>query len=198
VTGKLPPETEKPVPEMESALIETGAVPLEVTVTDLVTAVPTETLPNAKDEELRLSAGVPTEELDPLSLMVVVLVVDPCVALSVTLCEAVTAATVATKVTLFVPAATVTDAGTVTAELLLARLTAKPVLGAEPLNDTVQLSVPAPIIEELAQVSPEREGDPFEPLPCSLVVLDDVLTLVERLVVAMLRVPVESAVDLAS
>jgi len=35
----------------------TAAVPLEVTVTDFVTAVPTETLPNEREVALRLSEG---------------------------------------------------------------------------------------------------------------------------------------------
>ena len=170
MTGKPPPETEKPVPEIESALIETGAVPLDVTVTDFVTAVPTETLPKAREEALRLIAGEPVVELDPLNLIVVVFVVEPWEAVSVTVCDAVTAATVALKVTVFAPEGTVTEAGTVTAALLLARLTTKPVLGAAALNETVHLSVPAPIMDELAQLRPDSEGVPFEPLPCSLVV----------------------------
>jgi hypothetical protein len=55
VAGKLPPETEYPVPVIESELIVTPAVPFEVTVTDFVTAVPTETLPNESEVALRLS-----------------------------------------------------------------------------------------------------------------------------------------------
>jgi len=58
VTGKPPPETENPVPVIESELIFTGTVPLEVTVTDFVTAVPTATLPNASEVLLRVSADV--------------------------------------------------------------------------------------------------------------------------------------------
>ena len=46
---------------------------------------------------------------------------------------------------LLAPAGTVTDAGIATAMLLLARLTAKPPVGAAPLNVTVQLSVPAAV-----------------------------------------------------
>jgi hypothetical protein len=57
VAGKLPPETEKPVPEIESEFMVSAAVPFEVTVTDLVTAVPTETLPNAREVVLRLTPG---------------------------------------------------------------------------------------------------------------------------------------------
>ncbi len=39
----------------------TAAVPLEVTVTDCETVVPTLTFPNASELALRLSAGVPVE-----------------------------------------------------------------------------------------------------------------------------------------
>ena len=58
VAGKLPPVTEKPVPEIESELMVTAAEPLDVSVTDLLTAVPTDTLPNANDVVLNVSAGV--------------------------------------------------------------------------------------------------------------------------------------------
>ena len=44
-------------------------------------------------------------------------------------------------------------AGTFTAVLVLARLTAKPALGAGPLNPIVQMSVPGPIKEVLAQLT---------------------------------------------
>lgn len=54
----MPPATENPGPEIESELIVTAAVPLDVTVTDFVTAVPTETLPKASAVVLRLNAAV--------------------------------------------------------------------------------------------------------------------------------------------
>lgn len=165
MTGKLPPETVKPVPEIESALIETAVLPLEVSVTDFVTAVPTDTLPNASEVVLRLSDGVPMAELEPLSLIEVALDVDPCVAVRVTVCEAVTAATAAEKDALVAPEGTDTEAGTATALLLLARLTARPVLGAAPLRVTEQLSVPAPIMDVLEQLRPDSDGVPFDPFP---------------------------------
>lgn len=116
----------------------------------------------------------------------------------VTFCEAVTAATVAEKEAVVDPEGTDTVPGTVMAVLLLARLTARPVFGAAPLRVTEQLSVPAPIIEDLEQVRPEREGVPEpDPFPCSLVVLEERAAIVSRLVVWTLSVPVESAVDLA-
>ena len=54
----LSPETENPVPAIEFELIVAGAVPVEVTVTDLETAVPIETLPNASEVALSVKAGV--------------------------------------------------------------------------------------------------------------------------------------------
>lgn len=116
-----------------------------------------------------------------------------------TVWDALTAATVAMKEMLFAPEGTVTEAGTPMAVLLLARLTASPVLGAAAVNVTEQLSEPAPIMEELEQLRPEREAVPeFDPFPCSLIGLDDLLVIVESVVVVTSSVPVESAVDLAS
>jgi hypothetical protein len=72
VVGRVPPETENPVPVIELELRVTATVPVEVTVTDLVTAVPTETFPNASELVLKLiddvaafncSAAVFDEEL---------------------------------------------------------------------------------------------------------------------------------------
>jgi hypothetical protein len=264
VAGKLPPETENPVPVVEAELIVTATVPLEVTVTDFVTAVPTETLPNDSDVELRLNAGVaafsciakvreealvladnvavcdvltdaalavndavdapettvtlagavtalslldtvtlsppdgavelrdtvhavepaPVNELlphenaliegasvepDPLRLIVVTFEADPAVAVKVTVCEVVKLATVAAKLAFLEPEGTATVAGTVTVPLLLARLTVIPPVGAAALNVTVQGSVPAPIIEEFAQLTPDSaDDDEVEPLPCNL------------------------------
>lgn len=240
VRGKLPPETENPEPEIESELIVTAAVPLDVSVTDLVTAVPTETFPKESEVALKLIAGTaafnviaklfedafavaltvavwlevtvdaaalkdaveapaatvtlagtvralellatamlwPPERAAPLNVTVqlvlpepvnaflpqvraltegatpdeellsfidVVFVVDPCVAVRVTVCDAVTAETVAAKDALVDPEATVTDAGTATALLLLARFTTTPALGAAAESFTVQLSLPAPM-----------------------------------------------------
>lgn len=68
MTGNPPPDTENPVPEIVSELIVTAAVPLEVTVTDFETAVPTETLPNASEVALRVSAGVVAFSCNPTLL----------------------------------------------------------------------------------------------------------------------------------
>jgi hypothetical protein len=71
-----------------------------------------------------------------------------------------TEVTVAVKLPVVDPAATVTEAGTVTAVLLLARLTANPPLAAATFSVTVQLSVPAPVIDPLVQLSPLNTGTP--------------------------------------
>jgi hypothetical protein len=68
--------------------------------------------------------------------------------------------TVAEKLTLVVPEATVTEAGTVTAELLLIKPTLRPPLAAAAFSVTVQASVPAPVIEEFEQVSELTTGTP--------------------------------------
>lgn len=56
----------------------------------------------------------------------------------------------AAKAPVFDPAATVTEAGTVTAALLLERLTMSPPAGAAVVNVTVQVSVPA-VANELVE-----------------------------------------------
>ncbi len=289
MAGKLPPETEYPVPEIESELIVTAAVPLEVTVTDFVTAVPTETLPNASEVALSPSAGIaafsctvtlcddpfalaaivaackvvteatvaandavarpeatvtlagtvtalsllatatftppdgaaelsdtvhvvvpaPVKELlpqdnalidgadvdaDPPNAIDVVFATDPCVAVSATDCDAVTADTFAVKLALMAPDGTETEAGTVTALLLLARLTVTFLFESSALSVTVQESVPAPIIDDFAQLSSVSEGTvEAEPWPCSLTAparFTDV-----PVFASTLSWPVESAVD---
>ena len=67
-----------------------------------------------------------------------------------------TAVAVAVKLALAAPAVTVTEVGTVTAELLLDRLTVNPPLGAAALSATVQVSVPAPVIVPLVHLNEER------------------------------------------
>ncbi len=62
----------------------------------------------------------------------------------------------AAKLALVAPAGTVTVAGTATALLLLAKLTAKPPLAAAAFSVTVQLSVPAPVNDALVQDRPVK------------------------------------------
>ncbi|HXS75607.1 MAG TPA: hypothetical protein VN753_05470 [Terracidiphilus sp.] len=118
MTGKLPPDTENPAPEIESELMVTAAVPLDVSVTDFVTAVLTATFPNANEPVLRLRAA-----LDAFSLIAKVFVDAFAAAVRLAVCAVPTAETFALKDAEDVPAATVTPAGTVTALTLLASVT---------------------------------------------------------------------------
>jgi hypothetical protein len=77
----------------------------------------------------------------------VVTVAPFALAVSVAVCVEETALTVAANVALVAFAGMVTDAGTVTAALLLVRLTPRPPLPAAALSVTVQLSVSAPVID---------------------------------------------------
>ena len=92
----------------------------------------------------------------------------PAAAVRVTVWAVVTAETVAVKPMLVAPAGTVADAGTVTALLLLARLTASPPVPAAALSVTVQASVPAPVSEPWLQLNESTVGStesPGEELP---------------------------------
>ena len=58
VTGKVAPDTVKPVPDTVAALIVNGPVPLEARVTDCVEEESTVTLPKLKLEEPSVNCGV--------------------------------------------------------------------------------------------------------------------------------------------
>ena len=269
-------------------MIVTAAVPVEVTVTDFVTAVPTETLPNANEVALRLRAGVaalsciaklfddasalaaivavcavvtlatfaandvvdapeaivtpagtvtallllatvtltpaegaaelsetvhvvvpaPVNEVLPhekaliegadgdadlVRLIEVVFEAVPWVAVSVTVCDDVTADTLAAKLALDAPDGTETENGTETALLLLARLTTMPLLGAGVVNFTVHESEPAPAIDEAVQLSPASAVEEEDPLPCSFTVPPALPE--ERVTASTLSCPVESMAE---
>lgn len=140
MAGKLPPETENPVPEAESELIVTGAVPLEVTVTDFVTAVPTETFPKAIDVEPNVSAGTAA-----FNCRAALIEEEFELAVKVAATEVLTEATVAVNDALLAPDATMTVAGTVTAAALLDNVTLWPLDEAAPLNVTVHEVDPFPV-----------------------------------------------------
>jgi hypothetical protein len=147
VSGKVAPETVKPIPVTTAVAIVTGEVPVDESVNVCVVGVFTFTLPKPMLPALTASVGVPLPNSSakicdtPFAL-----------AVRVTVCEVLTEVTVAVKLAVVAPAATVTVAGTVTAELLLARLTIKPPLPAAVFKVTVQLSVPAPVIDPFVQV----------------------------------------------
>jgi hypothetical protein len=88
----------------------------------------------------------------------------PALAPKVADCAVFTAVTVAVKLAEVPPAATLVAAGTETAALLLVRFIVKPPAGAAEFSVTAQLSVPAPVIDPLAQVTLVNLGTP---LPCS-------------------------------
>jgi hypothetical protein len=155
VRGKVAPETMKPVPATLAALTVTDAVPVEDNVSDCVVAVFKLTLPKDKLEELTLSVGT-----DAPSCRAKVSVALPALAVRVAVCAVLTEETVAVNVALLAPAATAREAGTVTALLLLARLTAKPPVAAAAFRVTVQLSVPDPVNDPLVQFSPLSTGMP--------------------------------------
>jgi hypothetical protein len=94
--------------------------------------------------------------------------------------------TVAEKLALVAPAATVTVAGTVTAALLLARFTAKPPLAAAALRLTVQTSVPAPVIDEFEHEIPVSAG---APVPVRLIADEDPVEELLAIVSAPLAAP---------
>jgi hypothetical protein len=65
---------------------------------------------------------------------------------------------VAEKLAVVAPATAVTDDGTVTAAVLLDKLTDWPPAPAAALSVTVHVSVPAPVIDAAAQVTPMTVG----------------------------------------
>jgi hypothetical protein len=153
----------KPVPATVAALTVTAAVPVEDRVNVCVVAVFTLTLPKDKLDELTLSVGtaVPSDRAKVFETL-------PALAVRVAVCAVLTDETVAVKLAVVEPAATVTEAGTVTVELLLARLTVKPPVAAAAFSVTVQLSVPDPVNEPLVQLSALSTGTPVPLRPTTV------------------------------
>lgn len=144
--GKVAPETEKPVPVTDAEFTVTAAVPTDDKVSVCVVGVFTTTLPNETLVALMLSVGTAAFNCSEKPIEA-----PPALAVSVTACDVLTEDTVAANATLEEAAGTVTDDGTVTAELLLERLTATPPLGADPVKVTVHASLPEPVMDELLQ-----------------------------------------------
>jgi len=140
LSGKVAPDTEKPVPLMVAELMDTGAVPVELRVSDWVAALLSATLPKAMVLALTVNVWV-----DAPKWRAKVLEAPPEVAVRVAVAAVLTAATDAEKLALVAPADTVTAAGTVTALLSLEIVTLCPPVEAAELSVTVQLLVPAPV-----------------------------------------------------
>lgn len=111
----------------------------------------TVTSPKDRLVVLRLMAGDP-EAAGASSCSEKSAEAPPAVAVSVALSAALTADTVARNVALDAFAETFTEAGRVTAELVLDKVTASPPAPAAPASVTVQRSVPAPVMLALLQV----------------------------------------------
>ncbi len=166
VNGKVAPDTVNPFPETLAALTITGEEPVDESVTDCVDGMPTATLPKATLVELMERVARPG--LLGVRLRANVLFTPLALDVSVTVCAEVTAATVTVNPAVVALAGTVTEAGTVAAALLLARLTATPPLGAAAARVTVQASVPLPASEALAHESPlSADGGAATPVPLS-------------------------------
>lgn len=169
VNGNVIPESVNPVPVMLTPLTITAAVPVDFRVTDCVEGTPTATLPKATLLALKVSVGLPVPPATcGLSLRAKVLFTPSALEVTVAVSAVVTAATVAVKPTVEALAGTVTEAGTVTAPLLLDKSTATPPLDAAPLSVTVQESVPDPLTVPLLQESADRVGFPVPPATCGL------------------------------
>ena len=178
----------KPAPVSVAPVMVSGTFPDEVTVIDWVVAVFSGTVPNTRLVELRLNAGVAA-----LSCSDVVFVIPAAVAVMVAVCAVVTADAVALKAAVVAPLATVTDAGTVSALLLLARFTVSPPLGAAAVRLTVQASVVAPVREPLVQeMALSAAGACPVPLRLTVAVPPAVALLV------MVRVPVTAPATVGS
>jgi len=99
----------------------------------------------------------------------------PVVAVSDTDCALLTEATLAVNAALVAVAGMVTELGTVTMPLLLARLTLTPPVGAEPDKLTEHESASAPVIDVLLHCTPLTVGFTAMPVPLTLTVEDGAL-----------------------
>ena len=138
-----------PVPVTEPELTVSAAVPVELIVTGFVAVVFNATLPKARLVELTVHAAEVA-----FSCSEVALLTPPAVAVMVAVVVVLTAEAVAVNGALVDPATTVTEAGTLSEELLLASVTANPPLGAAAESVTEQASVTAPVSELLLQETP--------------------------------------------
>jgi len=151
--GKVIPGTLKPLPVTMTALTDNGALPTEARSSDCVAGVFKGTFPKATLDEL-----TPSEITCTPNCKANVSATPPALAVRVAVCAVLTEEAAAMKLTVVDPDCTVTEFGTVTAESLLDRLTAKPQVAAAEFRVTVQLSVPAPEIDPLTQVMPVNIG----------------------------------------
>jgi hypothetical protein len=146
VTGNVAPDMVKPDPVRDAALMVTGAVPVDVRVTDCVAGVFTATLPNEREVVL-----MPRVVLAAFNCREKAFELPFALAVRVAVWAVPTDDAVAVKGAVIAPGATVTAAGSVTAVFVLDRLTICPPLGAGAFRVTVQASAPDPVMEALLQ-----------------------------------------------
>jgi hypothetical protein len=159
VIGALMPDTENPAPAAVAPLRISCAVPVEVTVTVLLIAVFSKSVPNATLAALILIPGATA-----FSTSGYVAELVPALAVSVAVWVVLTALAVAVNPTLVAPPATVMEPGRVTAVLLLVRFTTVALVAAE-VSATVHASVPPPVSDALLQESPLTVGEGVVPVP---------------------------------
>src|ERR1035437_9604009 len=137
-----------------------GAVPVDVKVTDCVAVVFTSTSPNGM--LVALTPSVATAALNSKAKLLVAL---PKLAVKVTACAVPTGDRVTVNPALIAFAGTVTVAGTATAALLLERLTFSPPLAAAEVRVIVHASVPDPVMELVLQESVLNAAGAAVPVP---------------------------------
>ncbi len=145
----------------------TGAVPAEFSVRGSVDGVFTITLPNARLAGLIVNCEPAAAAA--FSCRAKVLETLRALAVNVTACAGVTDDTVAVKPALVAFTGTSSVAGTVTAELLLARLTLRPPLPAAAVSVIVQLSLPGSVTDALMQESALNAACAVVPPPVGLI-----------------------------
>jgi hypothetical protein len=183
VAGRVGKETEKPVPVAVIDFTVTAAVPLEVRVTVCVVGVFTATPPKEMLVALRVRADAAAFSCSETAFEVL-----PVVAVSVADCALLTAAAFAVNDALAAVAGTITELGTVTALLLLARDTLTPPVGADPDKLTVHVSASDPVIEVLLQFTALKVGAIVVPVPLRFTVAVGALLDIDNCPVAELAV----------
>lgn len=146
-------------------MMVTEAIPVEVSVTGCVDAVFSVTFPNAKLDGVIVSCG---PAIVAPNCSAKLLETPAALAVSVTACAVVTDETFAMNPALVAFAGTTSVAGTVTAALLLTRLTLRPPLPDAAVSVTVQLSVPDSVIEVLLQEIAPNAAGPLAPAAAEL------------------------------
>jgi hypothetical protein len=141
VAGKLSPVVVNPAPEVVAEVIVTGAVPVEVRVSDWVDTEFNAACP--KETELAFALRTDADGPEGVPICKLKDAEDPSpVAVNVVSCPEATAEIVALKFALEVCSGTVISPGTATAALELERVTFSPPLGAFRLSFTAHASVP--------------------------------------------------------